>query len=167
MFTSCDAEMDLGLRGGRSMRKFLRFLAVLLVLLELPAGALAQGQLGAVTGLVTDSSGAVVPEALITATNTQTGISVTAKSSDAGYYRVPLLPGTYRVSAEKADFKAEVVDQVVVPVEQVVTLDVQLQLGSQTQTVEVKGGVVPLITPSTAEVGMSMSPNEFQTLPIP
>ncbi|HEV2381889.1 MAG TPA: TonB-dependent receptor [Terriglobia bacterium] len=148
------------------MRKLLRNLAILLILLALPAAALAQGQLGALTGLVTDPTRAAVPGALITVTNIATGISSTAKTSDAGYYRVPVLPGTYRVEAEKAGFKAEVLDQVVVPVEQVVTLDVSLQVGSQTQTVEVTGAA-PLITPSTAEVGVSISPNEFQTLPIP
>jgi hypothetical protein len=148
------------------MRKLLRNLAVLLVLLALPAAALAQGDLGALTGLVTDPTGRSVPGTLITVTNIATGISSTAKTSDAGYYRVPVLPGTYRVEAEKAGFKAEVLDQIVVPVEQVVTLDVSLQVGSQTQTVEVTGAA-PLITPSSAEVGASISPNEFQTLPIP
>lgn len=118
------------------MRKLLRNLAVLLILLALPAAALAQGQLGALTGLVTDPSGAAVPEATISVTSVQTGISVTAKSSSAGYYRVPMAPGTYRLETQKDGFKTEVADQVVVPGEQVVTLDVSLQVGSQTQTVD-------------------------------
>lgn len=147
------------------MRRLARNLAALLALLVLPTTALAQGDLGALTGLVTDPTGASVPDTLITVTNTATGISSTAKTSSAGYYRVPLSPGTYRLEAQKEGFKVTVEDNLAVPVAQVVTVDLALQVGSSTQQVTVTSEA-PLLTPSTAEVGSSMSPEMFQTLPI-
>ena len=127
--------------------------------------AFGQGSLGAITGTVMDSSGGVVPEATLTITNIETGLKVTAKSSSAGYFKVPVPPGTYKMETEKPGFKTEVSDNVVVPVAQVVTVDVTLQVGSQSQTVEVTA-TAPLLTPSTAEVSANITPQEFQTLPI-
>src|SRR5690348_15793383 len=79
-----------------------------------------QGNLGAITGTVQDSSGAVVPDLPLTITNVETGVRWTATTSSAGYYRVPLPPGTYRLEAEKQGFKKQITDQIVVPVAQVV-----------------------------------------------
>ncbi|PYU14146.1 MAG: hypothetical protein DMG37_08275 [Acidobacteria bacterium] len=124
-----------------------------------------QGNLGAITGTVQDSSGAVVPDLPLTITNVETGVKWTATTSSAGYYRVAVPPGTYRLDAQKQGFKTEVVDKILVPVAQVVTVDVTLQLGNQSEKVEVTS-LSPLLTPSTAEVGSSVSPQEFETLPI-
>src|SRR5437870_7070344 len=82
-----------------------------------------QGNLGAITGTVQDPAAAVVPGATLTFTNVATGVKWTADTSSAGYYRIPVPPGTYRLQAEKTGFKAEVVDQIVVSVAQVVTVD--------------------------------------------
>ena len=124
-----------------------------------------QGNLGAITGTVQDSSGAAVPELALTMTNVETGVKWTATTSSAGYYRVAVPPGTYRLDVQKQGFKTEVVEKILVPVAQVVTVDVTLQPGSQTEKVEVTS-LSPLLTPSTAEVGSSVSPQEFETLPI-
>jgi len=124
-----------------------------------------QGNLGAITGTVLDSSGAVVPDLPLTITNVETGVKWTATTSSAGYYRVAVPPGTYRLDAQKQGFKTEVVDKILVPVAQVVTVDVTLQVGNQSEKVEVNS-LTPLLTPSTAEVGSSVSPQEFETLPI-
>jgi len=99
--------------------------------------ASAQGNLGAITGTLQDASGAVVPEAAITITNFDTGVKWTAKTSSAGYYRVPVPPGSYKVQAERAGFKTAITDQIVVPVAQVVTVDLKLQPGSIKETVVV------------------------------
>lgn len=142
-------------------------IAILLgsILILVPALVLGQGNLGAITGTVSDQSGALIPYVELTITNADTGVKWTAKSSSAGYYRVALPPGTYRLDAEKTGFKTEVADHIVVSVAQVVTVDVILQVGSQTQTVEVTGAA-PLLTSSTAAVSSGVSPEEFQTLPI-
>ena len=124
-----------------------------------------QGNLGAITGTVQDSSGAVVPDLPLTITNIGTGVKWTATTSSAGYYRVPVPPGTYRLEAQKQGFKTEIAEAINVPVAQVVTVDLTLQVGNQTQTVEVTS-LAPLLTPSTAEVSSAVSSEEFETLPI-
>jgi len=126
---------------------------------------LGQGNLGAITGTIQDPSGAAVPDLPLTITNVETGVKWTATTSSAGYYRVAVPPGTYRLEAQQQGFKREVADKILVPVAQVVTVDLTLQVGSQTETVQVTS-LTPLLTPSTAEVGSSVSPQEFETLPI-
>ena len=143
------------------------FVHVLLgcTLLLFTSPAFAQGNLGAITGTVQDTSGAVVPDLPLTITNVETGVKWTATTSSAGYYRVAVPPGTYRLEAQKQGFKTQVVDKILVPVAQVVTVDVTLQLGNQSEKVEVTS-LAPLLTPSTAEVSSAVSPQEFETLPI-
>ena len=140
-------------------------LASLAALLLLPGANFGQGNLGAITGTVLDSSGAAVPDAAITITNVENGVKWRATTTSAGYYRLPVPPGNYRLTAEKAGFKTEVVDKIVVPVAQVVTEDLTLQVGKQSESIEVTS-TAPLITPSTAEVSSAISPDEFETLPI-
>src|ERR1051326_2504761 len=147
------------------MRSLARIVALSQAFTALPVAGWAQGQLGALTCLITDPSGAAGPDPGITVTSLTTGETASAKSSGAGYYRLPLAPGTYRLEAQKEGFKAAVEENIVVPVAQVVTVDLSLQVGSAAQQVTVTSEA-PLLTPSTAEVGSSMSPEMFQTLPI-
>jgi hypothetical protein len=127
--------------------------------------AFAQGNLGAITGTAQDSSGSVVPDLPLTITNVETGVPWTATTSSAGYFRVAVPPGTYRLEARKQGFKTQVTDNIIVPVAQVVTIDLTLQVGSLSQTVEVNS-VAPLLTPSTSEVSSAVTAQEFETLPI-
>jgi len=147
------------------MRRCVVILLVLASLALMPFALFAQGQLGALTGSALDPSGAVVPDANITITNVDTGVSYTAKTSSAGYYRVPVTPGTYRLEVQKEGFNTAIADNVVVPVAQVVTMDFKLVVGAATQTVTVTSEA-PLLTSATAEVGSAVTPQEFQTLPI-
>jgi len=147
------------------MKRLVAALSLSVVFLLLPGSLLAQGDMGALTGSVLDPSGALVPEATINITNLANGAQYSAKSSSAGYYRVPVQPGTYRMEAQKESFKTAVAENVTVPVAQVVTIDFTLQVGSANQTVTIVAEA-PLLTPSTAEVGASFTPEEFQTLPI-
>ena len=124
-----------------------------------------QGNLGAITGTVQDSSRAAVPDLPLTITNVETGVKWTATTSSAGYYRVAVPPGSYRLETQKQGFKTQIADQILVPVAQVVTVDLTLQVGNQSEKVEVTSQT-PLLTPSSAEVGSSVSPQEFETLPI-
>jgi hypothetical protein len=124
-----------------------------------------QGNLGAITGTVQDSSGAAVPDLPLTITNVESGVKWTATTSSAGYYRVAVPPGTYRLEAQKQGFKTEIAEKILVPVAQVVTVDLTLQVGSQSEKMEVTS-TTPLLSPSSAEVGSSVSPQEFETLPV-
>ena len=147
------------------MPKFCVIILLSCTLLLLSSPTSGQGNLGAITGTVQDPSGAVVPDLPLTITNVETGVKWTATTSSAGYYRVALPPGTYRLEAQKQGFKTEIADRVLVPVAQVVTVDLTLQVGNQSEKVEVTSQT-PLLTPSTAEVSSAVSAEEFETLPI-
>ena len=147
------------------MRNIPRILMLGAGLLLLSTWAFAQGTQGALTGTVYDSSGAAVPGAAIEVTNAATGGHWTVKSSSAGYYRLPVPPGTYHIEAQMEGFKKAIADNIVVPVEQVVTIDLTLQVGSKAESVTVTTEA-PLLTTSSAEVGANITPQEFQTLPI-
>jgi hypothetical protein len=112
-----------------------------------------------------DPSGAVVPEATITITQVGTGVITNTASSSAGYYRVPVPPGTYRLEAKKEGFKTAVAENIVVPVAQVVNIDFNLQVGMKGEAITVTAEA-PLLTSATSELGNALSPQEFATLPI-
>jgi len=147
------------------MLRSLRIIGVCFLFLLAPLTAFAQGNLGALTGSVLDPSGAYVPETSIKITETNTGVVRTTMASSAGYYRVPVPPGTYKLEATKAGFKTALAENIVVPVAQVVTVDFTLEVGSEAQSVTVTSEA-PLLTPSTAELSNALSPQEFASLPI-
>ena len=147
------------------MYRSLRIIALCLGLFLIPQWVCAQGQLGALTGTIFDTSGGVIPEAEITITNQDSGVKSVTKASSAGYYRVPVPPGKYQVEALKQGFEVSVAKEIVVPVAQVVTVDLTLKVGSTTEMVTVSSEA-PLLTTSTAEVGVAITPQEFQTLPV-
>jgi hypothetical protein len=99
----------------------LRFLAGFL----LPAALLlAQGERGTFNGTINDPTGAVIPGAIVKATNIGTNIETTAVATAAGVYRMPYLPpGTYRIQANASGFKTAVRQNVVLSVAQTLTLN--------------------------------------------
>ena len=123
----------------------LRCLSVLLLaglFTSLPA--YAQTITGDIAGDVTDSTGAVVPNASISVQSVATGQTRTAVTSGSGNYRVPLLPiGSYNVTATASGFKT-FVQKVEVLAGGIAHADFKLQLGARTETVEVEG-TAPLV----------------------
>ena len=109
------------------------FTVVLLWILTTALAARAQVDTATVTGTVRDSSGAVLPNAVVTATEMNTGIKTTAKtSSDGNYVITPLKIGTYSVSAQASGFQTETRQNIVLNVQQNQRLDFQLHGGSVT-----------------------------------
>src|SRR5215475_959715 len=87
-----------------------------------------QAVYGSIFGMVTDSSGAAVPNATVTITNTGTNVSETTKTNESGNYnQTRLIPGTYRVKVEASNFKVAVIETVVVNVDTASTANVTLQ----------------------------------------
>lgn len=118
---------------------------------------------GDIEGVVKDQSGAMVPGASVTLKSLDTGATQTGTTAQTGEYRFRLLrPGTYQVSATKAGFQ-KTEQNVEVAVGSVVTVDLNLQLGQATQTVEVSAAA-PLIStePST---NTTFSPQQLAQLP--
>src|SRR6266542_254852 len=113
----------------------------------------AQQYFGTVVGTVTDASGAAVPHATITITNTQTGIARQVATDQYGNYTVSsLVPATYSIKAEVQGFERTEVSSVDVPVARTVTVNLTMKLGTVTQTVEVQA-TAPLLDTSNATVG--------------
>src|SRR5499427_791386 len=150
------------------MRAIRMIFAALVVLLAGIFSISAAGQSlvsGDITGIITDPTGAVVPNATITLRNKATGQTPTATTNAAGIYRFSLLPpGQYIVSASASGFQnAE--RGVTVVVGQAVAANLQLAVGSSSQTVEVsaESGVVQTqngnITTTFAQEQVALVPN--------
>ena len=106
---------------------------------------------GALTGTVTDSSGAVVPNATVTATSADTGQVRTATTGSDGSYKLNLLPpGNYRVKFEATGFKPVEIPAAKINVTETAVLDRSLDIGAQTQTITVEGSVETIQTASSA-----------------
>lgn len=143
-----------------------RRLASLSLALSLAATLFAQGERGSFNGTVTDSSGAAVPGATVAAVEIQTGVETRAVTSDAGIYRIPLLPpGLYRINVSKTGFRPAAVDNITLRVAQTLTVDLKLEVGQVSETVQVSSEP-PLIETSTAELGRYVSEKEFDTWPV-
>lgn len=130
-----------------------------------PAISLAQTT-STVLGTVKDASGALVPEASVTAVNKQTGYSRTAPSDSTGAYSIPLLPpGTYTVRAERPGFKKTEQQGVPLTVGQNVRVDLVLALGEVSETVTVAGEATQVDT-SQATISHLMDQTRMTELPL-
>ncbi len=121
---------------------------------------------GEISGLVTDSSGAVVLGATITVTNQQTNFTRGTTSNSTGNYNFPSLPpGLYDVRAEMQGFQTEVRSAVELQVQQSARIDFRLNIGSLTETVQVTGGA-PLLNTENASVGTVIEQKRIEDLPL-
>jgi len=131
----------------------------------LPTGW-AQSDRGTITGTVADVTGAVLVGASLTAVNASTGVKSKMVSGESGAYTIPLLPaGTYQVIAELAKFKAHVHDKVDVLVNQTTRLDIIMEVGEVSQTVEIEAEG-PQLRLDTSDLGTVINRQEFQDLPL-
>lgn len=141
----------------------LRASLVLSWLLLLPILGFAQGN---ITGLVTDSTQAVVPDVEITITHAATNVSTTTRSGPTGVYTLMRVPiGTYTLVAKKAGFRGYQQTQIPVLEGDTLRLDITLQVGEVTETVTVTGAA-PLVQSENAQVGMTITSSQFTELPL-
>lgn len=118
------------------------------------------------TGTVTDSSGAVIPGATVTATNAATGVATKATSNAQGSYTLPSLPpGTYKVSFEKPGFTSTVFNGIILQVDQKATLPATLKVGATTQQVVVTSQV-PIVNTQSATIGTVIDTRQVVDLPL-
>src|SRR6266849_5549849 len=110
----------------------------------------AQGSFGRILGTVTDQTGAVLPGAKISVTDTQRGLARTLTTDGAGEYNAPtLIPGTYTVRVEAKGFKRLERPNILLEVGKELRIDLTPQPGDQTQTVTVTEAA-PLVDASSA-----------------
>jgi len=142
------------------------FAVLLLCILTTALTGWAQVDTATVTGTVRDSTGAVLPNVAVTATETNTGIKTTYKTaSDRNYVITPLKNGTYSVSAQANGFQTETHQNIVLNVQQNQRLDFQLHVGSVTQTAEVISEA-PLLETETATLGDVVAAQQVEELPL-
>src|SRR5271163_1814875 len=128
-----------------SIRKTPALAAVFVVLFSFCAAAIAQVTTGSILGTVRDASGAVVPGATVTITDTGKGTTSVKQTDDEGNYNVPfLIPGTYSIAVEMKGFKRSVSSNVVLDIDQKAQMDFALEAGGASETVEVTSAA-PLI----------------------
>jgi hypothetical protein len=139
----------------------------LLTLLAVSGRLHAQaGATGTILGTVTDSTGAMVPNANVTVTNTATGAKVRMTTSSAGDYQASSLnPGSYSVAAEMAGFQKSVTNSFTLAVDQRIRVNVALKTGAVTETVEVMAQALALDTDSSA-IGQLVSQKQVEELPL-
>jgi hypothetical protein len=141
---------------------------VLTVACLLPAKALAQGETtSAIVGQVRDTTDAVVPGAIVTITNHETGLKRSARTDDAGRFNFPQLkPGTYSVKAEAQGFSPGQNDNVISGLGQKQTVDFTLKVARSNEAVEVSSEA-PLINPENANTSTTLSAPALEDLPNP
>jgi hypothetical protein len=132
----------------------------------LATSAYAQLDRGSITGVVTDPSGAVISAAQVLIINTATDVTLNlTTASDGGYAARSLNPGSYSVTAERAGFRKTVQSDVVVGVNQVVSVNLTLQVGSPAETVQVSAEP-PLIATETSSLGTIEEAQRITELPL-
>jgi len=133
--------------------------------LALPA-LRAQVATGNIRGAVLDASGAVVPEAMVLLTNTDTGLSRSVKTNARGEFAAPLLPlGDYRIAASYTGFQTKVLRGITLQVDQTAVLEIVLDPGAVTETVEVTTAA-PLLTTQESSIGQVIENKRILELPL-
>lgn len=135
-------------------------------LLASAKSALAQVDEGSISGTVTDSTGAVVPNAAVTVTNTDVGLVLQGTSdSTGGYIFSPVRIGHYRVSVTAKGFEKTTQQNLTVNIAQHLEVAVQLKPGAITDTVEVTTAP-PALQTEEASVGQVVTEKTINDLPL-
>jgi len=144
-----------------------RGLAILSVLIVSLTGVMiGQSNQGSIAGSVSDSTGAAVPHAAITAKSRETGAVLTAESSEGGSYRFPAVSlGTYDVSVTVPGFKKASYSGVIVQVNTISTLDITLEVGSSNEQITVEASA-PSVQAESSELGGVVSTKQVIELPL-
>ncbi|HTV05618.1 MAG TPA: TonB-dependent receptor [Acidobacteriaceae bacterium] len=148
----------------RGVKAVLAFLVLIAVFS--PTALFAQLDTGGITGTVTDPTGAVVPGAMITLTNTGTNVSQKMQTTSTGTYSFTgVRPGTYTLQADAQGFQTFIDDGLLIHVQRTLTVDVHLVAGAVTQHVTVTAAA-PLLQAESAAVGQTITSEAVNNLPL-
>ncbi len=127
---------------------------------------LAQRDLGTVSGTVTDAQGAAIPNSKVTLVNDATGVANSTQTNDAGAYNVPALPpGTYTLTVEASGFQKAQQKGVLVNPGEPIAVNMTLQVGEASQTIEVTAAA-PLLETETPAIGASLNSTQVSAAPL-
>ncbi len=156
-------------RLGFADKSLLKFIHLGLIFVVLCCGSqlcFAQLDRGGISGVVTDSSGAVVAGARVTVTNTAMGTQNSTVSTGAGGYTVPQLPaGEYYVTVVATGFSQLIRNGITVSVGQTATIDLKLTVGQATTTVTVTANA-PLLQTDSPQNNVEVTTRDMNELPI-
>src|SRR4026207_1293906 len=111
-------------------------LSVVVTLAVVSASPLFAQSFGQITGIVTDTTGGVLPGATVSVTNTQTSATAAQQANTAGVYVFPnLLPGIYNVRVEMDGFRSAARNAVELQTQQTIRLDFKMEIGTLSETV--------------------------------
>ncbi|MGC1661139.1 MAG: carboxypeptidase-like regulatory domain-containing protein, partial [Candidatus Acidiferrales bacterium] len=148
----------------RRLLDWAMLLAMLLGISALPA--FGQIDRGAIAGTIVDTSGAIVPNATVTITNKATGVAVTTSVDASGEYQVlTLIPGIYSVKISADGFDSVLRDDITLHVQDHLSLDFTLKVGSVKTEIVVTGGE-PILQTQTADLGTVVNEQRINDLPL-
>jgi hypothetical protein len=146
-------------------RVFLVFFALLLGLSFFSCRAAAQADRATLTGTATDPTSAIISGVKMVARNSETGVTYSSETNESGIYAIPNLPiGTYSLSADREGFKTFQRDGLTLTIGQIARIDVQLAIGSSTETVLVTAAA-PILS-LQSEVGTNIAVDAMDDLPL-
>jgi hypothetical protein len=136
-----------------------------LALMAFTSIAFAQGS-GTIQGTVTDPTGAVIPQAAITAVNVNTGVETARVTTAAGLYVLsPLAPGEYTVKVSAVGFQTVTREHLVVEALATIGLNIEMKVGSANEQVTVEA-VAPTLHTEDVVLGQTMQNNVYNSLPL-
>ena len=141
--------------------------AWLVVVLMLGLAPWVSGQVtSTIQGMVSDPSGAAIPGASVRVTNEATGVVHRGESGPQGYYRIQdLLAGTYDLQVTQSGFETLVRKGIALTAESVLNIDLRLEVGKTTQTVDVKD-VVPQVETTQSRISEVLGAGQVESLPV-
>jgi hypothetical protein len=143
----------------------LQVCAVLLVVAFACFSVTGQTTSGRISGTVVDSSGAVVPNATVTVTNSANNAARTAETDESGFFTVTNLPvGTYSISVERTGFKKANQTDNVLATDQRLTVNITLEAGSVSETVEVSTAAGETVNTTSGELARVVDKRQVQNL---
>jgi hypothetical protein len=148
------------------MSRFLKAIAVTLLLVAVTVPVWSQGSVGTLNGTILDPENAVVPGAAVILVNVATGEEHKTTSTSAGAYTLPYVPsGTYRLRVSASGFRPSEADNIVLHVAQTLTVNITLEIGQVSDRVTVTDKP-QLLEAGTAEMGKYINQEEFKSWPI-
>jgi hypothetical protein len=144
--------------------KYLGVLAFVFILLS--CGYLLAGVTASISGTVTDSSGAAVAGATVVATNVETAVATTQRTNAQGFYSFQSLPlGTYTIEVQQPGFRGYRQTGLVIDVNSSLVVDISLQVGQVSETIEVSSSALHVETAST-QMGEVITGKEMTEVPL-
>src|ERR1700731_4852433 len=151
------------------MKRHSQGLLVIFVALLLSCGIALEAQTitGSVNGTVTDPTGAVIPNAKVTAINVDTGIETPSTTNTDGIYNIPFLQiGNYKLTVDVSGFATATYGPFVLETAQIAKVDVKMGLSAAQQKVSVESEIVPLLNTETPTLATTLDTRAIENMPL-